>query len=160
MNRTVVAALYKFAPLTGLEKLQAELQEVCDKNNVCGTLLIARFWASSAADVTHVLFFDVTWARAIGAVCILMCFIFNIRGMRPAVWFSYVTGAMMVIPCLALAIVRALLLRPPAAGRRRRRRRQVAHGPTLRCRSGLGSAVACDDVISTTRARSNHSALR
>ncbi len=72
---------------------------------IIGTLLIARFWASSAADVTHVLFFDVTWARAIGAVCILMCFIFNIRGMRPAVWFSYVTGAMMVIPCLALAIV-------------------------------------------------------
>jgi UPF0176 protein len=37
----VVAALYKFAPLTGLRQLQAELQEVCDKNNVCGTLLIA-----------------------------------------------------------------------------------------------------------------------
>ncbi len=41
MTRTVVAALYKFAPLTGLKKLQAELQEVCDKNKVSGTLLIA-----------------------------------------------------------------------------------------------------------------------
>src|SRR5262249_2719663 len=38
-------------------------------------------------------------------VCILMCFIFNVRGMRPAVWFSYVTGAMMLIPVLSLAIV-------------------------------------------------------
>ena len=41
MTRTVVAALYKFTPLDGLKKLQAELQEVCDKNTVCGTLLIA-----------------------------------------------------------------------------------------------------------------------
>ena len=35
---------------------------------------------------------------------ILACYIFNIRGMRPAVWFSYVTGAMMVIPVLVLAV--------------------------------------------------------
>jgi UPF0176 protein len=41
MTKNVVAALYKFAPLTGLRQLQAELQEVCDKNGVCGTLLIA-----------------------------------------------------------------------------------------------------------------------
>ena len=41
MNPFVVAALYKFAPLSDLKKLQAELQEVCDKNGVCGTLLIA-----------------------------------------------------------------------------------------------------------------------
>ena len=38
----VVAALYKFAPLSALKKLQAELQEVCDKNSVCGTLLLAQ----------------------------------------------------------------------------------------------------------------------
>jgi UPF0176 protein len=41
MSRIIVAALYKFAPLSSLKKLQAELQEVCDKNKVCGTLLIA-----------------------------------------------------------------------------------------------------------------------
>ena len=41
----------------------------------------------------------------IGAVCIASCFLFNIRGMRPAVWFSYVTGAMMIIPVLALAFI-------------------------------------------------------
>ncbi len=72
---------------------------------IIGTLLMARFFSSDAADVTHVGFVDVTWPRAIGAVCILACFFFNVRGMRPAVWFSYVTGAMMVIPVAALAIV-------------------------------------------------------
>jgi amino acid transporter len=72
---------------------------------IIGTLLIARFWPSAAADVTHVGFVDVTWPRAIGTLCILSCFVFNVRGMRPAVWFSYVTGAMMVIPLAALAIV-------------------------------------------------------
>ena len=72
---------------------------------IIGTLLIARFWPSHAADVTHLGFVDVTWPRAIGTVCILSCFVFNVRGMRPAVWFSYVTGAMMVIPLAALAII-------------------------------------------------------
>lgn len=72
---------------------------------IIGTLLIARFWPASAVDVTHLGFVDLTWPRAIGAVCILSCFVFNVRGMRPAVWFSYITGAMMVIPLLALAIV-------------------------------------------------------
>lgn len=37
----VVAALYKFAPLSSLKTLQQELQKVCDDNNVCGTLLLA-----------------------------------------------------------------------------------------------------------------------
>ena len=72
---------------------------------IIGTLMIARFWPSSAADVTHVAFVDVTWPRAIGALCILACFVFNVRGMRPAVWFSYATGAMMIIPLAALAII-------------------------------------------------------
>src|SRR4029079_6109919 len=70
---------------------------------IIGTLMIARFWPSSAGDVPHVAFVDVTWPRAIGAVCILACFTFNVRGMRPAVWFSYATGAMMIIPLAALA---------------------------------------------------------
>jgi amino acid transporter len=74
---------------------------------IIGTLLIARFWPndSIATFVWHVGFFDITGVRLIGLVCILACFVFNVRGMRPAVWFSYVTGAMMVIPVGALAIV-------------------------------------------------------
>ena len=74
---------------------------------IIGTLLLSRFWPDTLADplVFHLLFIDVTWPRLIGAVCICMCYLFNIRGMRPAVWFSYVTGAMMVIPVLALAFI-------------------------------------------------------
>jgi amino acid transporter len=74
---------------------------------IIGTLLITRFWATDwiGTFVWHLGFFDVYGYRLIGLVCILMCFVFNVRGMRPAVWFSYVTGAMMLIPVLALAIV-------------------------------------------------------
>ena len=74
---------------------------------IIGTLLISRFWPtdSIATFVWHIGFFDVNGYRLIGLVCILMCFTFNVRGMRPAVWFSYVTGAMMLIPVLAMAIV-------------------------------------------------------
>ncbi|MEA2468849.1 MAG: hypothetical protein QOJ57_2975, partial [Thermoleophilaceae bacterium] len=74
---------------------------------IIGTLLLARFWPDTLADplIGHLGFIDITWPRVIGGVCIASCFIFNIRGMRPAVWFSYVTGAMMIIPVLALAII-------------------------------------------------------
>ena len=74
---------------------------------IIGTLLLSRFWPDTLADplMFHLGFIDVTWPRVIGAVCIASCFLFNIRGMRPAVWFSYVTGAMMIIPVLALAFI-------------------------------------------------------
>lgn len=36
-----VAALYKFASLTDLDTMQADIQELCDTHNICGTLLIA-----------------------------------------------------------------------------------------------------------------------
>ncbi len=37
----IVAALYKFASLQGLPELQEKLQQLCDAQDVCGTLLIA-----------------------------------------------------------------------------------------------------------------------
>ena len=74
---------------------------------IIGTLLTVRFWptAEISTKVWHVAFVDVTGVRLIGLACILSCFLFNVRGMRPAVWFSYVTGAMMLIPVLSLAII-------------------------------------------------------
>jgi len=74
---------------------------------IIGTLLTVRFWptAEISTKVWHVAFVDVTGVRLIGLACILLCFLFNVRGMRPAVWFSYVTGAMMLIPVLSLAII-------------------------------------------------------
>ncbi len=36
-----VAALYKFAPLSSLDDMKAELDAACEKHGICGTLLIA-----------------------------------------------------------------------------------------------------------------------
>lgn len=72
---------------------------------IIGTLLLSRFSPSSLEWSTPFLFMDITYPRLIGAVCILACFLFNYFGMRPAVWFSYATGAMMIIPVACLAII-------------------------------------------------------
>lgn len=74
---------------------------------IIGTLLITRFWSGDwiGTFVWHVGFFDVNGVRLIGLFCILLCFAFNVRGMRTAVWFSYVTGAMMLIPVVSLAVI-------------------------------------------------------
>ena len=72
---------------------------------IIGTLLLSRFSPSSLEWSTPFLFMDITYPRLIGAACILACFLFNYFGMRPAVWFSYATGAMMIIPVACLAII-------------------------------------------------------
>ena len=41
MERLIVAALYKFAPLDNLESMREEIARACEKNNICGTLLLA-----------------------------------------------------------------------------------------------------------------------
>ena len=73
-----------------------------------GLLLIKEFggegyFATESWDAP-VLTSQVTWPVLIGVMCILLCYIFNVRGMRPAVWFSYVVGALMVLPVGAIAI--------------------------------------------------------
>ena len=45
-----------------------------------------------------------TSAKLIGIGAIIICFSFNVRGMRPAVGLSYVVAAMMVIPIVVIAI--------------------------------------------------------
>ena len=42
MERLVVAALYKFAPLANLEGMRDEVARACDTHNICGTLLLAQ----------------------------------------------------------------------------------------------------------------------
>jgi amino acid transporter len=79
-----------------------------------GTLVVGEFFTDLDADDVNTNGFgtwsfdlgpiDVTSVRLIALACILSCYVFNIRGMRPAVWFSYATGAMMVIPVLVLAV--------------------------------------------------------
>ena len=42
MTSFVVAALYRFAPLGNLPAMKTSLQKICDENDVCGTLLLAK----------------------------------------------------------------------------------------------------------------------
>ena len=42
--------------------------------------------------------------RVIGLICIFLCWSFNVRGMRPAVWLSYATGVAMAVPVIVLAV--------------------------------------------------------
>jgi amino acid transporter len=68
---------------------------------VVGTLVQAEFfedstWAESGAG------FDLNLPIAIGIGAIILVWLFNIRGVRPAVWLSYVTGGALIIPAAVL----------------------------------------------------------
>lgn len=68
---------------------------------IVGTLVQSEWfpdssWAEAGAG------FDLNLAILIGIIAIVLVWLFNILGMRPAVWFSYVTGALLVIPAAVL----------------------------------------------------------
>jgi amino acid transporter len=68
---------------------------------VVGTLIQAEFfesstWAESGAG------FDLNLPIVLGAGAILLVWLFNVYGVRPAVWFGYVTGAMLIVPAVVL----------------------------------------------------------
>ncbi len=74
-----------------------------------GLLLIGEFagpesyWATESWDAPIVTQ-PITWPVLIGVMCIVLCYIVNVRGMRPAVWLSYLVGGMMILPVGAIAI--------------------------------------------------------
>ena len=76
--------------------------------SLIGYLLIAEFGADSYFATTTwdppIIYSPLGWPQLIGVVAIVLCWIFNIRGMRPAVGLSYVVGALMIIPILVIAI--------------------------------------------------------
>lgn len=75
--------------------------------SLVGQLLIREFGTPSLAGAAWdapLVTQPITWATVIGVVCIALCYIFNTRGMRAAVWFSYVVAALMVLPVGAIAI--------------------------------------------------------
>ncbi len=76
--------------------------------SLIGYLLIAEFGADSYFATTTwdppIIYSPLGWPQLIGVACIVLCWIFNIRGMRPAVGLSYVVGALMIIPILVIAI--------------------------------------------------------
>jgi len=68
---------------------------------VVGTLIQSEWfesstWAESGAG------FDLNLAIVLGGVAILVVWLFNILGVRPAVWFGYVTGALLLLPAAVL----------------------------------------------------------
>jgi amino acid transporter len=68
---------------------------------VAGTLLQAEFF-SSADWSTSGAGFDITLPILFGAVLIVVVWAFNVFGVRPAVWFGYVTGGLLCIPAFVL----------------------------------------------------------
>ena len=68
---------------------------------VVGTLVQAEWfsdstWAEAGAG------FDLNLAILIGIIAIFLVWVFNILGVRPAVWFGYVTGGLLMIPAFVL----------------------------------------------------------
>jgi len=68
---------------------------------VAGTLIQAEWfsdstWAESGAG------FDFTLPIVIGISFIILVWLFNVFGVRPAVWFGYVTGGLLCVPAFVL----------------------------------------------------------
>jgi amino acid transporter len=76
--------------------------------SLIGFLVVGEFFADTSAATWSYTLPGIDWVintpRLIGFGVILACWTFNILGMRPAVWFSYVTGAMMLLPVGVIAI--------------------------------------------------------
>ncbi|HEY6777156.1 MAG TPA: APC family permease [Thermoleophilaceae bacterium] len=68
---------------------------------VVGTLIQAEFfsdstWAETGAG------FDLNLAIVLGMVAMLLVWAFNVLGVRPAVWFGYLTGGALLLPAAVL----------------------------------------------------------
>src|SRR5215211_4566754 len=68
---------------------------------VAGTLIQAE-WFSDSTWAESFAGFDLTLAVLFGVALILVVWLFNIFGVRPAVWFGYVTGGLLIIPAFVL----------------------------------------------------------
>jgi amino acid transporter len=68
---------------------------------VAGTLIQAQWFSDTTWDANGA-GFDLTLPIVIGIALILIVWLFNVYGVRPAVWFAYVTGGLLMIPVLVL----------------------------------------------------------
>lgn len=68
---------------------------------ISGTLIAAQFFpdVTWSASFAH---FSLDLPIVIGIVMLLLVWAFNVRGIRATVWFSYVTGTLLMIPLLVL----------------------------------------------------------
>lgn len=71
---------------------------------ICGTLIAAEFFPSVTftASGGH---FHIDLPVTIAIVMLLLVWAFNARGIRSTVWFSYVTGILLMVPLLVLMVV-------------------------------------------------------
>ena len=68
---------------------------------VAGTLIQAE-WFSDSTWTENAGTFDLSLPIAIGIGLILLVWLFNVFGVRPAVWFGYLTGGLLLIPAFVL----------------------------------------------------------
>ena len=68
---------------------------------VAGTLIQAE-WFSGSTWTESFAGFDLSLAVLLGVALIVTVWAFNIFGVRPAVWFGYITGALLIIPAFVL----------------------------------------------------------
>jgi amino acid transporter len=68
---------------------------------VAGTLIQSE-WFSKSDWSTSGAGFDLTLPIVIGMALIILVWLFNVYGVRPAVWFAYTTGALLIIPAVVL----------------------------------------------------------
>jgi amino acid transporter len=68
---------------------------------VAGTLIQSEFFSKSTWHTSGA-GFDVNLPIVIGIGLIALVWLFNVYGVRPAVWFGYVTGALLCIPAFVL----------------------------------------------------------
>jgi amino acid transporter len=77
---------------------------VLSVNGLVAGALIHSQWFSSNDWATSGAGFDFSLPIVIGIGLIILVWAFNIFGVRPAVWFGYVTGALLCIPCFVLMV--------------------------------------------------------
>lgn len=71
---------------------------------ICGTLIAAEFFPSVDFEATGA-HFTVNLPVLIAIAMLLLVWLFNARGIRSTVWFSYITGILLMIPLLVLMVV-------------------------------------------------------
>ncbi|HEY0576822.1 MAG TPA: APC family permease [Pseudonocardia sp.] len=71
---------------------------------ICGTLITAEFFPSVTFEASggH---FHIDLPVTIAIVMLLLVWVFNARGIRSTVWFSYVTGILLMIPLLVMMLL-------------------------------------------------------
>jgi len=71
---------------------------------ICGTLISAEFFPSVTFDASRE-YFHFNLPVVIAIVMLLLVWVFNVRGIRSTVWFSYITGILLMIPLLVMMVV-------------------------------------------------------